>query len=99
MKHTVVFMQQSPEHEAGAWQCSGCGLLWELSDCGRPSEHRMNYCPQCGGLIAAENFWEEEESIPAALPDIREKFFKTFVKQFFNNIGKALDKKMNRAGG
>lgn len=59
MSESVVFVQQSPEFEAGAWQCSGCGLLWELSDCGTPSGHDLYFCPRCGGKIEAEKFWEE----------------------------------------
>ena len=49
------------EDEDGVWACRDCGLLWVLSNCGKPSEHRMHFCPQCGGKIVEEKGWGEEE--------------------------------------
>ena len=106
---TVVFTQQSPEHEAGAWQCSGCGLLWELSDCGTPSEHRMCYCPRCGGRIVEEKPYEPEyasfhdicaafaeflDALPVRLTEINAS-----MKQFFIDVGKALSRIAARKAG
>jgi uncharacterized paraquat-inducible protein A len=109
--HTVIFTQQSPEHEAGAWQCSGCGLLWELTDNVQPSEHDMFFCPRCGGRIAGENAWEEEPEYTTfhdictafaefldALP-VRLTEINESMKQFFIDVGKALSRIAARKAG
>ena len=109
MKDTVVFTQQSPEHEAGAWQCSGCGLLWELTDSLPPSGHDMYFCPRCGRRIVEEKPYEPEyasfhdictafaeflDALPVRLTEINES-----MKQFFIDVGKALSRIAARKAG
>lgn len=36
------------------WTCSECDAMWVLTDFGSPSDHRMSYCPRCGGRIVEE---------------------------------------------
>lgn len=34
----------------GNWATS-CGNLWCFNDCARPEEHKVTFCPYCGGRI------------------------------------------------
>jgi len=56
----VAYIQQLLDDMDNVWECSGCGLLWVITDDGLPSEHKMQYCPQCGGKITEEKMREEE---------------------------------------
>jgi hypothetical protein len=33
------------------WECSHCGLVWEMSNDSAPGENEMFYCPRCGSLM------------------------------------------------
>ena len=47
----VVYRERNPDGE-GAWECSGCGVAWELIE-GGPLENDMNFCSRCGRPITA----------------------------------------------
>ena len=37
--------------EGQYWDCSVCGISWAFNDSGTPSEHGVNYCPNCGAKM------------------------------------------------
>jgi len=46
------------QDEDGVWY-SDCSGTWTFSDRGTPIEHRMAYCPFCGGAIRVNVYPEE----------------------------------------
>lgn len=56
----VTYILEDPEWNC--WECSGCGLLWVLSN-GGPKDNEMNYCPKCGRRISAEEWGRGEHDL------------------------------------
>ena len=49
----------SNNYEDTAWECSNCGLIWDLPE-GTPFDHEMHYCPKCGCKMSDQKFVERE---------------------------------------
>jgi hypothetical protein len=49
VKTTYTLMEFGGD-DWGVWECSKCGIAWNLEADG-PAENHMNFCPHCGRRI------------------------------------------------
>ena len=45
------------QDEEGNWE-TGCGGMWTLLE-GKPTDHKMKFCPRCGGKLEFTEYKEE----------------------------------------